>query len=112
MGWPTYDNDEVLKVSEILSSGLVNYWTGNEGKNFEKEFALWSENKFAIALSNGTVALELALRGLGVAAGDEVLVTPRSFIASSSCVVNVGASPVFVDVDPFSLVAAPAADFV
>ena len=78
----------------------MNYWTGNEGKCFETEFASWSQNKYAVAVSNGTVALELILRGLGIAQNDEVLVTPRSFIASCSCVVNVGATPIFVDVEP------------
>ena len=99
MSWPKYSDDEISKVSEVLSSGKVNYWTGMEGKLFEKEFAEWSGNKFAIALSNGTAALELILRGLKIGPHEEVIVTSRSFIASCSCVVNVGAIPVFADIE-------------
>lgn len=100
MPWPTYEEDEIEQAVKVLKSGKVNYWTGDEGRKFEKEFAHWSGNKFGICVSNGTVALELALRGLGITSGDEVIVTPRSFIASCSCVINVGATPVFADIDP------------
>ncbi|MBG1233228.1 DegT/DnrJ/EryC1/StrS family aminotransferase [Aestuariivirga litoralis] len=106
--WPNFTQDEAQAVSRVLMSNKVNYWTGEEGRLFEKEFASWMGAKHAIALSNGTLALDLALHGLkvgrvnGGAADDEVIVTPRSFIASVSCVVNAGAAPVFVDVDPTS----------
>jgi dTDP-4-amino-4,6-dideoxygalactose transaminase len=97
--WPQYSSEEIKKVGSILQSGKVNYWTGSECREFEKEFSEWSNSKYAIALSNGSVALELALRSLDLNKNDEVIVTPRSFIASASCVINVGAKPVFAEVD-------------
>ena len=97
--WPFYDQDEIDAVQKVLAAGQVNYWTGTEGRNFEKEFAVFCDARHAIALSNGTVALELALRALDVGPGDEVIVTPRTFIASVSSIVMVGATPVFADVD-------------
>jgi len=98
--WPSYTSEEIKAVSDVLSSNQVNYWTGTQCREFEKEFAAWVGTEYAIALANGTLALDLALKALGVGPGDEVIVTPRSFIASVSCVVNAGATPVFVDVDP------------
>lgn len=97
--WPSFDPDEIEAVRRVLESGKVNYWTGEEGHCFEKEFAEFHGVKHAVALANGTVALELALRALGIGPGDEVIVTPRTFIASASCIVLVGAVPVFADVD-------------
>ncbi len=97
--WPSFTEDEIAAVSQVLRSGRVNYWTGKEARAFEGEFAEWTGARHAIALANGTVALDLALRGIGIGPGDEVIVTPRSFIASTSCVVNAGAIPVFADVD-------------
>jgi dTDP-4-amino-4,6-dideoxygalactose transaminase len=97
--WPCFSQDEADAVSNVLLSNKVNYWTGQEGKKFESEFANWCNTKYSVALANGTVALEIALKALGIGPGDEVIVTPRSFIASVSCVVNVGAKPVFADVD-------------
>ncbi len=100
--WPVFSSEEIKAVSKILTSSKVNYWTGNEGKLFEKEFSSWTGSKYSIALSNGTVALDLALKALDIKKGDEVIVTPRSFIASASSVVNAGAKPVFSDIDPVS----------
>ncbi len=100
--WPVFSPQEIKAVSKILISSKVNYWTGNEGKLFEKEFSSWTGAKYSIALSNGTVALDLALKALDIKKEDEVIVTPRSFIASASSVVNSGAKPVFSDVDPAS----------
>jgi dTDP-4-amino-4,6-dideoxygalactose transaminase len=97
--WPCFSEEEAQAVSRVLKSNRVNYWTGNEGRNFEKEFAEWCCADYAIALANGTAALELALRALNIGVGDDVIVTPRSFIASVSCAVAVGANPVFADVD-------------
>ena len=97
--WPKYSKEEIKLATSILKSGKVNYWTGEEGKKFEEEFSSWCGVSHSIALSNGSLALELALRGLDIGLGDEVIVTPRSFIASVSCVVNVGAKPIFADVD-------------
>lgn len=97
--WPSFTEEEVSAVAEVLRSNRVNYWTGTEAREFEKEFATSVGSARAIALHNGTIALEAALRALGVGPGDEVVVTPRTFIASASCVVSVGAVPVFADVD-------------
>ncbi len=98
--WPRYEEDEVRAVAEVLRSGRVNYWTGGEGRAFETEFAAFHGMPHAVALANGTLALELALRLLGVGDGDDVVVTPRSFFASASSVLLAGARPVFADVDP------------
>lgn len=100
--WPFFDEDERAAVDAVLRSGRVNYWTGEEGRAFEHEFAAACGRRYGIALANGTVALELALRALGIGPGDEVIVTPRTFVASASCVVLCGARPVFADVDPVS----------
>ncbi|WP_201582649.1 DegT/DnrJ/EryC1/StrS family aminotransferase [Psychrobacter jeotgali] len=97
--WPSFTQQEADAVSQVLLSNKVNYWTGTECRQFEEEFATWADSKFAIALGNGTLALDVALQALGLGEGDEVIVTPRTFIASISSVVNAGATPVFADVD-------------
>lgn len=97
--WPYFAPDEIETAARVLGSGKVNYWTGSEGREFEKEFAASTGTRHAITLANGTLALELALRVLGVGPGDEVITTPRTFIASASCAIAVGARPVFADVD-------------
>jgi dTDP-4-amino-4,6-dideoxygalactose transaminase len=101
-GWPHFDQDEVEAATRVLQSGKVNYWTGEEGRRFEEEFAAQARCKYGIAVANGTVALELALHALEIGPGDEVIVPSRTFIASASCVVMRGAKPVFADVDPNS----------
>lgn len=100
--WPSFTEEEAQAVSRVLLSNKVNYWTGNETRLFEQEFAEWTGTEHAVALANGTLALELSLLALGIGDGDEVIVTPRSFIASASCILRCGAIPVFVDVDPDS----------
>ncbi|MBT0653125.1 DegT/DnrJ/EryC1/StrS family aminotransferase [Geomobilimonas luticola] len=100
--WPFFDADEIAAATAPLQSGKVNYWTGTEGREFEKEFAAFAGCRHAIALANGTVALELALYALGIGPGDEVITTSRTFIASASCIVMRGATPVIADVDPVS----------
>jgi dTDP-4-amino-4,6-dideoxygalactose transaminase len=97
--WPSFTQEEADAVSRVVLSNKVNYWTGSECREFEKEFAAWCGTKYAVALTNGTLALDLALKILGVGAGDEVVVTPRTFLASVSCVVTAGAVPVFAEVD-------------
>ena len=97
--WPSYSEEEQQAVARVLASGRVNYWTGEETRQFEREFAAWAGSAQAVAVFNGTVALDLALNALGIGEGDEVIVTPRTFIASVSCVVNARAVPVFADVD-------------
>ncbi len=97
--WPTFEADEIEAVVQVLRSGKVNYWTGDEGRQFEEEFATSLNCKNAVAVANGTVALELALYALGIGPGDEVIVPSRTFIASASCIVMRGATPVCADVD-------------
>ena len=97
--WPYFEEDERQVVQKVLSSGKVNYWTGSECREFEKEFAEHCNVKYAVAVFNGTVALELALYAFGVGNGDEVIVTSRTFIASASCCVMRGAIPIVADVD-------------
>jgi dTDP-4-amino-4,6-dideoxygalactose transaminase len=97
--WPSFTPEEADAVHRVVMSNKVNYWTGTETREFEKEFAAWCGTAHAVALANGTLALDLALKALGVGPGDEVVVTPRTFIASISCVVNAGAVPVFADVE-------------
>ena len=97
--WPSFTQIEADAVSQVLLSNKVNYWTGQECRQFETEFAEWADSKYAIAMGNGTLALDVALQALEIGVGDEVIVTPRTFIASISSVVNAGATPVFADVD-------------
>lgn len=100
--WPHFAGDEVEAVQRVLASGLVNYWTGDETRAFEQEFAAYVGARHAVAVMNGTVALEGALIALGIGPGDEVVVTPRTFVASAGVILLRGARPVFADVDPES----------
>ena len=100
--WPHYDEDEIAAVTAVLRSGKVNYWTGDEARRFEREYAAYTGTSHAIALANGTVALELALYAFGIGQGDEVITSSRTFIASASAAIMRGATPVIADVDPVS----------
>lgn len=97
--WPFFEEDEIALVADVLRSGRINNWTGPEVGAFERAYAEHLGRTHAIALANGTLALELALHALDLPADAEVIVTPRSFIASASAVTMVGATPVFADVD-------------
>jgi len=97
--WPSFTKEESEAVSDVILSNKVNYWTGKECREFEKEFAAYTDTNFAVAVSNGTLALDLALKALNVGPGDEVITTPRTFLASASSIVTAGAKPVFADVD-------------
>lgn len=97
--WPSFTQDEADAVSKVLLSNKVNYWTGQECREFEKEFAQFAATPYAVALANGTVALDVALKALGVGAGDDVIVTSRTFLASASSIVTAGANPIFADVE-------------
>ncbi|TJV39442.1 MAG: DegT/DnrJ/EryC1/StrS family aminotransferase, partial [Mesorhizobium sp.] len=97
--WPSFSAEEGNLAREILLSNRVNYWTGEEGRLFEREFAKWAGTEHAVAVANGTVAMDLAWKALDIAPGDEIVVTPRTFLASASSIVNAGAVPVFADVD-------------
>lgn len=97
--WPAFTQEEADAVSNVLLSNKVNYWTGQECRYFEREFAEFVGVKYAVALANGTVALDVALKVLGIGQGDDVIVTSRTFLASASCIVTAGANPVFADVE-------------
>jgi dTDP-4-amino-4,6-dideoxygalactose transaminase len=97
--WPHFAEDDIEAAVSVLRSGKVNYWTGEHGRCFEREFAEISGTKYAVAVANGTLALELALHSIGIQPGDEVVTSSRTFIASASCVAVMGALPVFADID-------------
>lgn len=97
--WPSFTQEEADAVSKVLLSNKVNYWTGQECREFEKEFATFAGTQYAVALANGTVALDVALKALGIGAGDDVIVTSRTFLASASSIVTAGANPIFADVE-------------
>ena len=100
--WPSFDREIIDAVQNVLVSGKVNQWTGQNVYTFEKEYAQYLGVKHAVAMANGSVTLDVALRILGIGRGDEVVVTSRSFVASASCVALTGALPVFSDIDPIS----------
>lgn len=100
--WPQFDDEMTNAVTEVLRSGKVNYWTGKNVRCFEKDFAEFVGGNFGVAVSNGTVAVELALHAVGIEPGDEVIVPPRTFIATASAVAMLGARPVFADIDSVS----------
>ena len=97
--WPQFDSDQIDSATRVLTSGKVNTWTGTETKSFESEFAVWSGSSQAIAMANGSLALSAAFLAVGLGKGDELITTPRTFIATASCAVLLGAKPIFADVD-------------
>lgn len=97
--WPSFDAEEQAAVVRVLASGKVNYWTGEEGRAFEREYAQFTGRRHAVAVANGTLALELALEAFGIGAGDDVVTASRTYVASASCAVMRGARPVIADVD-------------
>ncbi len=100
--WPTYDRKLIKGVSNIISKGEVNYLFGRFGKMFEDKFSKFHNIKYSVAVSNGTVGLELALTSLNIEKGNEVLVTPRSYYSSASCIIRNNLKPVFVDINPLT----------
>ncbi len=97
--WPYFAPDEIEAAAAVLRSGKVNYWTGEQGREFEREFAEFVGCRHAVVLANGSVALEAALQALDIGPGDEVVVPSRTFIASASCAIMCAATPVMADVD-------------
>tara|TARA_B100000945_G_scaffold4091_1_gene3465 strand:- start:2945 stop:4105 length:1161 start_codon:yes stop_codon:yes gene_type:complete len=97
--WPHFYPEDIKKATEILKSGKINYWTGFEGREFEKEFSHYAGVKYSVAVDNGTNALILAAHALGISHGDEVIMSPRTFVASAFSVMHLGAKPVFIDID-------------
>jgi dTDP-4-amino-4,6-dideoxygalactose transaminase len=106
--WPSFSEEEVDATVRVLRSNRVNYWTGEEGRAFEREFAQWAGAAYAVAMANGTLAIDVAWPVLGIGAGDEVICTPRTYQASASSIAMAGAVPVFADVDPDSQNITPA----
>ena len=100
--WPVFDAIQITAVTSVLASGKVNYWTGNVVREFEREYAEHLGIKHAVAVFNGTIALELIMRALNIGPGDDVIVTPRTYVATASCVLWAGARPIFADIDPVS----------
>lgn len=97
--WPHFDDEQIEAISAVLRSGRINYWTGSIGREFEREYSAYLGRRHAIAVANGTLALELALEAFGIGAGDEVVVPARTYVASASCAVMRGAVPVIADID-------------
>jgi dTDP-4-amino-4,6-dideoxygalactose transaminase len=97
--WPHFDADEIAAAAEVLRSGRVNYWTGEQARLFEQEYAAATGRRHGVAVANGTLALELALHAFGIGPGDDVVTAARTYVASASCAVMRGARPVVADVD-------------
>ena len=97
--WPNFNRNLISKVGDILNSGKINYTNGPFGKQFEYEFSKFTGNNYSIAICNGTVALELAIRSLNLPKNSEIIVSARSFFSSASCIINTGHTPIFADVD-------------
>ena len=97
--WPYFDNKDIKKAQEILESGKINYWTGTEGRKFENEFSSYIGVEHSVAVDNGTNALILAAHALGISKGDEVIMSPRTFVASAFSIMHLGAKPIFIDID-------------
>src|SRR2546430_12583 len=106
--WPVWGEAEERGILEVLHSGQ--WWSigGHKVREFEETFARFHNAKHAVAVTNGTAALEIALRALGIGCGDEVIVPPYTFIATASAVLAVSAMPIFVDIEPASLNIDPA----
>ena len=100
--WPFFDEHQINIASSVLSSGQVNAWTGSHTRAFESEFSSWCGSRYSIAMANGSLALSAAYLAVGLGSGDEIITTPRTFIATASSAVLLGATPVFADVDPDS----------
>src|SRR5207244_5557435 len=99
--WPIHNQSEEAQLLEVLRSGQ--WWYGEKVRRFEHEFAAFQGAAYGVTCTNGTTAIEMGLRALGVVAKDEVIVPPYTFIATASAVVTIGAVPIFVDIDPETL---------
>ena len=109
--WPQFTEETIQAAMKPLREGAPNYWTGRNGKlkdgkvgsygmEYEEKFAEWEGSKFAVSSATGTAALHIALGGFRIGPGDEVIVPSYTFIASSMCVLQAGAIPIFADVKP------------
>ena len=100
--WPHVSKSETILINKVLKSNKLNYWTGNNCKLFEQEFSKYIGKKYGVSLCNASVALDISLKAFNFKKGDEIVVTPRSYISSASCVINNYLKPVFADIDPNS----------
>ena len=107
--WPEWDEDDIRALADVVRSGKWFAHGGETNPRFAERWAEYQHARFCTPLTNGTHALEIALRAAGVKAGDEVIVPPYTFIATASAVVNINAVPVFADIDPTTLNLDPAA---
>ena len=98
--WPVFEPDELRAVEDVLRSGRVNYWTGTACRDFEAAWSRAHAGVRSLSMANGSLTMDAALRALEIGPGDEVIVSPRSYVASAMCVLLAGATPVFADVDP------------
>ena len=101
-GWPHFAPDEIAAVQQVLRSGKVNYLTGDKGRRFETNFAATSGCKYGVAVANGSLALELALKSIGIGPGDEVITADFTFAATVEVIGLLNLTPVLVDVEPDS----------
>jgi dTDP-4-amino-4,6-dideoxygalactose transaminase len=97
--WPYVSKQEHKIVSDVLKSNKLNYWTGLQCKSFEKEFSSFFGKKYGVSVCNASVALDISLRSLNLPQGSEIIVTPRSYVSSASCVLNNNLKPIFADID-------------
>ena len=100
--WPHFDSSQIDTATRVLASGNVNTWTGKETSSFESEFASWCGSSHSIAMANGSLALSAAYLSIGLGKGDELITTPRTFIATASSAVLLGAKPIFDDKEAMS----------
>ncbi len=99
--WPIHNETEETELLEVLRSGK--WWFGEKVRRFEREYAAFQGAAYGVSCTTGTTAIEMALRALGVVAGDEVIVPPYTFVATASTAITVGAIPIFADIDPDTL---------
>ena len=104
-GKQSIDEEDINAVVEVLRSDWLT--TGPRIEEFERAICSFTSAKYGVAVSNGTAALHTAIAAAGIGPGDEVLVTPMTFAASANCIVYQGGRPVFVDVDPDTLLIDP-----
>ncbi|WP_094606548.1 GDP-perosamine synthase [Sporomusa silvacetica DSM 10669] len=104
---PLLGKEEEDRVLEVLRSGMLA--AGSYVQEFEEQFKRYHDSKYAIATSSGTTALHVILQALGIGAGDKVITTPYSFIATANAILYAGATPVFVDIDPATYNLSPSA---
>ncbi len=107
--WPIYGREEEEALARVVRSGTWGRLSGKEVERFEQRFAEYQGAKYGIAVVNGSVSLRIALMGIGIEAGDEVIVPPYTFLATATAVVEANAVPVFADIDPETFNLDPAA---